>query len=172
MGGLQSERSGGVSRGHSIRRERRRAEFSSQGAVIFTGVKAMVKAGKRYVELQMSLFKEDEWGEYGQTVRGTDVYRGSTGRVSRQWLSDCEEERVLTCRLLESVADLGNLEKACRRVVKNGGSPGIDGMTVKELKRWFSDYWPEFRQTLLSGNYHPSLVKGVQIPKPKGGCVN
>jgi len=169
MGGLQSERNGGVSRGHSIRRERRRAEFSSQGAVIFTGVKAMVKAGKRYVEFQMSLFKEDEWGEYGQTVRGTDVYRGSTGRVSRQWLSDCKEERVLTCRLLEAVADLGNLEKACRRVVKNGGSPGIDGMTVKELKRWFSDYWPEFRQTLLSGNYHPSLVKGVQIPKPKGG---
>ena len=170
MGDLQAERLGGVSRGHSIPEScGRRAESSSQEAVIFADVKAMLRAGKRNVESQMSLFEEDEWEEFGQTVGGADVYCSKTGRVRRQWLSDCEEERVLTRRLLEEVAELRNLEKACRQVVKNGGSPGIDGMTVQELRRWFKCHWLELQQEIFSGAYRPSPVKGVQIPKAKGG---
>jgi len=128
----------------------------------------MRKTGKQGDEPQMRLF-EDEWEEPGQTVTGIDVYCATTGRVSREWLSDCEEERVLTGRLLNQVTELGNLEKACRRVVENGGSPGIDGMTVKELKRWFRGNWQELRDELLSGRYTPSAVRGLQIPKATGG---
>lgn len=129
----------------------------------------MLRAEKRDITFQMDLFEEDEWNGFDQTVTGTDVYCTTTGRVRREWLSDCEEERVLTSRMLESVAELGNLERACRQVVKNKGNPGIDGTTVQELKEWFKYHWHELQAELQSGQYRPSVVKGVQIPKSKGG---
>jgi group II intron reverse transcriptase/maturase len=116
----------------------------------------------------MNLFA-GEWEVSGPTVKGADVYRVHTGRVGRQWLSDCKEERVLTRRLLEEVADLRNLEQASRRVITNRGSPGIDGMTVKELKAWLSRHWRTLQAELLDGTYEPSLVQGTRIPKASGG---
>ena len=35
-------------------------------------------------------------------------------------------------RLMEQVVERGNLLAALRRVKRNGGSPGLDGMTVEE----------------------------------------
>lgn len=128
----------------------------------------MHRTEKRTESFQMNLFS-GEWEESGPTVRGPDVYREKDGRVRRQWLSDCEEERVLTSRLLAQVADFRNLVRASRQVITNGGSPGIDGMTVQELRDWFSRHWRELQTELLSGSYRPSLVKGRRIPKPKGG---
>jgi len=128
----------------------------------------MEKTGKRTISTQMNLF-EGEWEECGQTVTGTDVYCTTNGQVSREWLSDCERERVLTDRLMDKIADIRNLEYASRQVVSNGGSPGVDGMTVKELKPWLSQHWRELQGELLSGRYKPSVVRGVKIPKAKGG---
>jgi hypothetical protein len=34
---------------------------------------------------------------------------------------------------MESVVEKGNLITVLRKVQRNGGSPGIDGMTVEEL---------------------------------------
>jgi RNA-directed DNA polymerase len=128
----------------------------------------MQKTGKRTILTQMNLF-EGEWKEFGQTMSGADVYCVTSGQVSQEWLSDCEEERVLTSRLMDKIADIRNLEQSSRQVVANGGSPGVDGMTVKELKPWLSRHWRELQQELLSGRYKPTLVRGVKIPKAKGG---
>ena len=36
-------------------------------------------------------------------------------------------------QLMEKVVERGNLLTALRNVKRNGGAPGVDGMTVKEL---------------------------------------
>ena len=112
------------------------------------------------------------WGEGdidSPAVRGEDVYLKPKGRVSQQWLTACEEERALTADLMEKIADLSNLTTALRQVVNNGGSAGIDGMTVTQLKEWFNHNWQELQSSLLEGSYTPSGVRGVRIRKPKGG---
>jgi RNA-directed DNA polymerase len=75
----------------------------------------------------------------------------------------------LTVDLMEKIVDLSNLTTALRQVVNNGGSAGIDGMTVTGLKEWFNHNWQELQSSLLKGTYTPSGVRGVRIRKPKGG---
>ena len=72
-------------------------------------------------------------------------------------------------QLMEEVLERGNLRAALRRVVRNDGSPGIDGMTVKELPEYLKKEWPKIRRQLLNGEYKPQPVKRVEIPKPGGG---
>jgi len=54
-------------------------------------------------------------------------------------------------QLMEAVLERGNLRTALRRVVRNDGGPGIDGMTVKELLEYLKKEWPEIRRQLLIG---------------------
>ena len=73
---------------------------------------------------------------------------------------------------MERVVERGNLLAALRRVKRNGGSPGIDGMTVEELPGHLREQWPQIREALLAGTYRPQPVKRVEIPKPGGGVRN
>ena len=59
--------------------------------------------------------------------------------------------------------------EAWKRVKGNQGSPGIDGMTVEELKPYLDKHWPAIRDQMRSGTYEPQPVKRVEIPKPDGG---
>jgi RNA-directed DNA polymerase len=77
-----------------------------------------------------------------------------------------------TERLMEEVCERANLKQALRRVQRNGGSPGIDGMTVAELPGYLEEHWPNLRAQLLNGTYQPQPVKRVPIPKPDGGVRN
>jgi retron-type reverse transcriptase len=70
---------------------------------------------------------------------------------------------------MERVVCTENMLKAYRHVVSNGGSPGIDGMTGKELGAYLQEHWPELREALLAGTYEPQPVRRVNIPKPGGG---
>jgi RNA-directed DNA polymerase len=78
-------------------------------------------------------------------------------------------ERSGTSGLMELVCERQNLQAALRRVRKNKGSPGIDGMTVDELPDHLRAHWSELREHLLSGAYQPSMVKEQLIPKSDGG---
>lgn len=71
--------------------------------------------------------------------------------------------------LMEGVCEVKNLKQALRRVKRNGGSPGIDGMTVEELPQWLIENWSKLRDELLTGCYRPTAVKRVEIEKPEGG---
>jgi RNA-directed DNA polymerase len=79
------------------------------------------------------------------------------------------ESPALTDQLMEEVCDRGNLEKAWKRVRRNKGSPGIDGMTIDDAKDYLREHWPSIRSRLLEGTYQPQPVKRVEIPKPDGG---
>jgi group II intron reverse transcriptase/maturase len=78
------------------------------------------------------------------------------------------DERSGTSGLLELVLGRQNLQAALKRVRKNKGSPGIDGMTVDELPDHLRAHWSELREHLLSGAYRPSMVKQQLIPKGNG----
>jgi RNA-directed DNA polymerase len=71
--------------------------------------------------------------------------------------------------LMEAVVAAGNIRDALRKVRSNKGSAGIDGMTVKELEPHLRQVWPKLREELLSGDYRPSPIRRVDIPKPDGG---
>lgn len=62
-----------------------------------------------------------------------------------------------------------NLSKALKRVERNGGAPGPDGMTTAELRPWLHQHWPQLRQALDDGTYRPHPVRRATIPKPDGG---
>jgi RNA-directed DNA polymerase len=70
---------------------------------------------------------------------------------------------------MERVVERSNLLAALRRVRSNGGSPGVDGMTVEALPHYLRRKWPKIREQLLSGTYRPHPVRRVKIPKPGGG---
>jgi RNA-directed DNA polymerase len=61
-----------------------------------------------------------------------------------------------------------NVLAAHKRVVRNGGAPGVDGMTVDELMPQCREHWTRIREELLGGRYRPQPVLRVEIPKPGG----
>jgi RNA-directed DNA polymerase len=72
-------------------------------------------------------------------------------------------------RLMESICDPDNLNTAMKKVIANGGAPGVDGMRVKELKKHFERHRDRIIKELLTGTYRPQPVQRVEIPKPDGG---
>jgi hypothetical protein len=44
-------------------------------------------------------------------------------------------------RLMERVVERGNVVMALKRVQKNKGSPGIDGMTVEAVRDYLRETW-------------------------------
>jgi group II intron reverse transcriptase/maturase len=71
--------------------------------------------------------------------------------------------------LMERVVERDNVVAALKRVQKNKGSPGIDGMTVEALRDHLRETWPALREQLLAGTYRPRPVKRQLIPKSDGG---
>ncbi len=96
------------------------------------------------------------WLPFGK--KGEQIYGGIA--------TESSSEEV---QLMERVVCQDNMIKGYKRVKRNGGSPGIDGMTVEELEPYLREHWSELREALLSGTYHPQPVKRVNIPKPGGG---
>lgn len=77
-------------------------------------------------------------------------------------------ERSGASDLMEIVCERENLKIALKRVRKNKGGPGIDGMTVEELPDHLRAHWSELRENLLAGMYQPAKVKEQLIPKGNG----
>ena len=71
--------------------------------------------------------------------------------------------------LIEQVVARANMLAALGRVQQNGGAPGIDGMTVDELRAHLQSNWLQIKAELLADTYKPQAVRRVEIPKPDGG---
>ena len=71
--------------------------------------------------------------------------------------------------LLEKILDRDNMNVAYRRVKKNKGSHGVDGMTVDELLPFLKQNGRQIKQSIREGTYRPKPVRRVEIPKPDGG---
>lgn len=99
------------------------------------------------------------------THRGT-VGGSSTTRQTRTAREDTGGNEART--LIEQVVRRENLVAAHARVVRNGGAPGVDGMSVDDLMPYCRQHWARIREQLLTGTYTPQPVRRVDIPKPDG----
>lgn len=114
---------------------------------------------RRKIQLELAFEEEGRGAAPGASVEGTEPHAANPGpeRPAEEW------------GLMEEVCERSNLKRAYRAVMSNKGSPGVDGMTVRELLGYLKRYWPEIREALLLGTYTPKPVKRVEIPKPNGG---
>ena len=92
---------------------------------------------------------------------------GTPGVQSMEALEQKEENGA--DELLERLLDRDNLNEAYRKVKRNGGAAGIDGMTVEELLPYLKEHKEEMLRKLRTGKYKPKPVRRVDIPKPGGG---
>ena len=153
------ERSG-VSRGHSTEvKKKPREGLNVERSLNFAGLEGSA----------MKAANPNTRGNYQRKV-GVEL-RGSAGEPSIAPLSTGGKDgkAVDTSRLLEKVIDRENLNQAYKRVVKNGGSHGVDGMNVEALLPYLKETGESLRQQLLEGKYQPQPVRRVEIPKPGGG---
>lgn len=128
-----------------------------------------MKKAEKYQGTQIYLPGAEEWAGGSLSLEGVDVFNSQSGKVRAEWLSACKEERALTTDLMSRIVEPSNLVAALQQVVRNGGSPGVDGMTVGELRGLFSTHLKHLQSSLLSGSYTPLPVREVSIPKPNGG---
>jgi len=73
-----------------------------------------------------------------------------------------------TENLLERIVHRDNMNEALKRVIKNKGSHGIDGMQVDELRPYLMEHGRDLVEMIIKGSYKPNPVKRVMIPKPDG----
>ncbi len=71
-------------------------------------------------------------------------------------------------RMIEQVVSKINMKRAYQRVYRNGGSAGIDKMSIAQLFFHLQKTWDDTKSSLLSGQYLPQPIKGVEIPKSNG----
>jgi RNA-directed DNA polymerase len=104
-----------------------------------------------------------------------------TNKLNRQlWLSLEVESTLGVCdlsmenpakemKLMEQIIAPSNMREAYRRLKRNKGCAGVDGMTIEELPDYLQQYWEIIRGELLHGRYYPQAVKRHELPKPGGG---
>jgi len=92
-----------------------------------------------------------------------------TGLARQACAGPDEQGGIGASLLMEEVVSRENLWLAYRRVKRNQGAPGVDGMTVDDLMAYCREHWSGIREQLLSGTYRPQPVRQVEIPKPGGG---
>ena len=73
-----------------------------------------------------------------------------------------------TENLLDRIVHRDNMNEAVKRVIKNKGSHGIDGMQVDELRPYLMEHGKDLVEMIIKGSYKPNPVKRVMIPKPDG----
>ena len=100
--------------------------------------------------------------------RGNCPAPGSTGaaRGDQRALNESSSDDN---DLMELVVSTFNLDLAWRRVKRNRGAPGPDGMTIADCELWLEVHWSEVRQQLLEGTYRPQPVRRKVLKKEGGG---
>ena len=103
-----------------------------------------------------------------------------TGEPTQGWLPlNCEsdlgeydlstETPTENMEMMERIVAPSNVREAYRRVKRNDGCPGVDGMTVEEMQVHLQNHWQQIRKELLDGTYKPFPVRRHELPKPGGG---
>jgi len=104
----------------------------------------------------------------GPPPRVGDGIAESTGLARQACAGPTDADGEKASLLMEEVVSRENLWVAYRRVKRNRGAPGVDGMTVDDLMPYCREHWSAIREQLLNGTYDPQPVREVEIPKPGG----
>jgi RNA-directed DNA polymerase len=116
-----------------------------------------LRNGPRQMPRQRGL-SQSAMGEAHQAPRSGEPERAIGEPAHPRWQN-----------LMEEVVAHDNLARALKRVCRNQGSPGIDGMTVEELSGYVQRHEETLRAQLLAGTFTPKPVRRVGIPKSDGG---
>jgi retron-type reverse transcriptase len=76
--------------------------------------------------------------------------------------------------MIEQILRAKNLTKVLRKVERNDGSVGVDGMGVTELKSYTDHFGDRIKTSIVNGKYLPSPILArcdvsLEIPKASGG---
>ena len=114
-----------------------------------------------YCQLSLGLLYEDST-EYDNS--------GEVYPTSKQEISHMKNTNrfVVHEKLLETIMEDANIEKAIQRVMSNKGSGGVDKMQVAEVRTHFAQHWSYLKKLIMEGHYSPQAVKRVEIPKDNG----
>lgn len=70
--------------------------------------------------------------------------------------------------MIEQILKGKNIREACKQVMSNKGSAGVDGMTVKELPQNLKRNQKDLCAMIRSDQYAAQPIRGVEIPKANG----
>jgi RNA-directed DNA polymerase len=70
--------------------------------------------------------------------------------------------------MINEILSNRNMQQACRHVVSNKGSAGVDGMTTGQLAAHLRAHGQQLVASVLSGSHVPKAILGVAIPKSNG----
>jgi RNA-directed DNA polymerase len=127
---------------------------------------------------RVDIFSEMELQQVMNDVTSNTPSADSGMRTQRMGTRLPEEQQMkkaiskddpLTMYLMEKICDRENLNQAYKRVKANKGAPGVDKMTVDEMRDYIAKHKERLLESLLSGSYQPQPVREVEIPKPGGG---
>lgn len=93
---------------------------------------------------------------------------GKAPSISLTFDRNQNDRDVYISNMLEKILHRDNMNEAFKRVVKNKGSHGIDGLTTDELLSYLKENGANLRKSLLDGTYVPMPVRRVEIPKDNG----
>jgi len=111
--------------------------------------------------------REQKTVQAGCPCEGTVETESSRGARSIAPLETAEKNGADS--LLERILHRDNLNAAYKRVKRNGGAAGVDGMTVDEMLPYLREHGDELIASIRGGWYKPKPVRRVEIPKPDGG---
>ena len=70
--------------------------------------------------------------------------------------------------MIEKILSRRNIRSACKQVVANQGSAGVDGMPVTALPAYLKTNWSYIANTIGNRSYIPQPILGIEIPKENG----
>jgi len=104
-----------------------------------------------------------------RTPRVADGIRKGTEFARQESTAQEDVSSPGTTLLIEQMIGHENLLSALKRVETNKGAAGSDGMPVTELRAFLGLHWKRIKGEILAGEYRPTPVRRVEIPKPGGG---
>lgn len=123
----------------------------------------------------MNLSKREQVPQKTSYKSYLEEIRLEAERVPRSHSSDLanstEKARIEICakNLLERIVNAENMDKTLKRVKRNKGNHGIDGMQTDTLRSCLTENGKALVQVILEGRYKPIPVRKLEIPKPDGG---
>ncbi len=102
-------------------------------------------------------------------VKGGGGQKSPRSKSGAEFSHDGQDPFALKMNeIMEAVVEAPNLRKALAQVKRNKGSAGMDKMSAEELSPYLVHNWEQIKKQLLTGEYKPSPVRRVEIPKADG----
>lgn len=69
---------------------------------------------------------------------------------------------------VEYIVSNTSIAEAWKKVGSNKGAPGVDHISIEQFPEWGRPQWEDIKKRILEGNYKPTPVLRVEIPKESG----